>query len=167
LAAEESTRLSVDLSLAERIMVEESARSSADNAIKSAQREKVLLARVGFGGFGAVSALDKLELDTVAGTILKTPDFAFGADVVNLSLGEGAFSGKSGFSSNFNIYINGVLLRPVIDAGKIKVFSGAGAISFSGLNGDYVFHKDGVNFAIAFPFALMANDEIQVKYFNN
>jgi hypothetical protein len=167
IATEESTRLSVDLSLAERISVEESVRNSADKAIQTAQKERVLLARVGFGGFGAVSALDKLALDTVAGTILKTSDFAFGADVVNLNLGEGVFSGKAAFSSNFNIYINGVLLRPVIDAGKIKVFTGAGAISFAGLNGDYVFHKDGVNFAIAFPFALIANDEIQVKYFNN
>jgi hypothetical protein len=125
------------------------------------------MARVGFGGFSAVSAADKLNLDTVAGAILKTSDFAFGTEIVDLTLGEGIFSGKAGFATNLNVYVNGVLLRPIIESNKIKAFTGAGAVSFTGLNGDFAVHKDGANCSIVFPFALHAHDEIQVKYFKN
>jgi hypothetical protein len=89
-------------------------------------------------------------------------------DVVDLNLGAGTWSGLAAFPENLQVFINGVMLRPVFDAGKVKTFVDGATISFAGLQGDFVFYKNnsGPTAGIAFGFALKAGDEVQVRYNN-
>jgi hypothetical protein len=165
-SAEESVRASADVSLTNRVSAEESARASADTAILAACKDKVFVARVG-GGFAAATSADGIALDTVSGSLYKSSDFNFGQDVVNMNLGVGLFAASgAAFPDNFQVLINGVALRPVFDSGKVKTFIDSATVSFSGLSGDYVFHKNNVGPVnkIHFAFALKAGDEIQVRY---
>ena len=117
----------------------------------------------------AVGAATSVNLDTVAGSLLKSGDFNMGSDIIDMGLGQGAFSGGAAFPTNLEVMINGITLRPVLDAGKIKTFVDGATISFAGLQGDFVFYKNtsGPVYGIAFGFALKVGDEIQVRYFNN
>ena len=125
------------------------------------------MARVG-AGFAAATSADGIALDTVAGSLYKSSDFKFVDDVIDMNLGEGPFTGKSAFPDNFQVFINGVMLRPAFDAGKVKTFVDAASVSFTGLDGDYVFYKNhtGPVGKIHFAFALKAGDEVQVRYNN-
>jgi hypothetical protein len=166
LSTEESVRGSADVSLTGRVSAEESARASADKSILVAAKDKVFVARVG-GGFAAATSADGIALDTVSGSLYKSSDFKFGDDVVDMNLGAGPFAASgAAFPDNFQVLINGVALRPVFDAGKVKTFLDAATVSFSGLSGDYVFHKNSVGpvSKIHFAFALKAGDEVQVRY---
>jgi hypothetical protein len=165
LSTEESVRGSADVSLTGRVSAEESARASADKSILAAAKDKVFVARVG-GGFAAATSADGIALDTVSGSLYKSSDFKFGDDVVDMNLGVGPYSGKSAFPDNLQVFINGVMLRPVFDSGKVKTFLDAATVSFSGLSGDFVFHKNSVGpvSKIHFAFALKAGDEVQVRY---
>jgi hypothetical protein len=164
-STEESIRNSADASLTTRVSAEESARLSGDRSIIAAAKDKVFVARVG-GGFAAATSADGIALDTVSGSLYKSSDFKFGDDVVDMNLGVGPYSGKSAFPDNLQVFINGVMLRPVFDSGKVKTFLDAATVSFSGLSGDFVFHKNSVGpvSKIHFAFALKAGDEVQVRY---
>jgi len=166
LSTEESVRGSADTSLTNRISAEESARASADLALSSAAKDKVFVARVG-GGFAAATSADGIALDTVSGSLYKSSDFNFANHVVDMNLGAGSFAASgAAFPDNFQVLINGVALRPVFDSDKVKTFLDAATVSFSGLSGDYVFHKNSAGSVskIHFAFALKAGDEIQVRY---
>jgi len=168
LSAEESTRNSADASLTTRLSAEESVRASADLSIRKSFKDKVFMARVG-AGFAAATSADGIALDTVAGSLFKSSDFKFVDDVIDMNIGAGPYTGKATFPENFQVFINGVMLRPVLDAGKVKTFIGASTVSFSGLDGDFVFYKNEVPLTgkIHFAFALKAGDEVQVRYKNS
>jgi hypothetical protein len=125
------------------------------------------LARVG-SGFSAVSAATVIQLDTVAGSLFKSADFSFLADVIDMNLGELASGAAAIFPESLQVFINGLMLRPVIDSGKIKTFQDGTAVSFAGLQGDFVLYKNHSpsNGGLAFAFAIKSGDEIQVRYNN-
>jgi hypothetical protein len=166
-STEESVRSSVDTSLTSRISAEESVRLSSDKSILAAAKDKLFMARVG-GSFTAYAAATNIPLDSVAGSLYRSSDFKFLDDVIDLNIGMGAWTGKSAFPDNLQVFINGVMLRPVFDAGKVKTFMNSDTISFAGLQGDFVLYKDntGPVGGIAFGFALKAGDEVQVRYNN-
>jgi hypothetical protein len=186
LSGEISTRTSADSSLATRLGAEEvsrgngdssivvvqvaaeSTRLSADQSIVTGHAIKKFMARIGVGTFGATAAATNINLDTVEPGYMSAA-FHFGADVVDLNFGENAFNGKAAMPTNLEIYINGVKLRPATEAGKIKKFIDGDTISFSGLNGDFVFYKNHGNgvTGVAFAFDLKAGDELCVQYFND
>jgi hypothetical protein len=132
------------------------------------------MARVGTAGFGTRAAGVNIKLDTVTGALFRSADFQFTNEIV-----EGQFGPGAGVPVNFEVFVNGNLLRPVIDTSGaspvIKTFTGATdpvSVSFAGLNGDYAFTKTttgGPPFigSIVFPFALLDKDEVQVRYFVN
>jgi hypothetical protein len=141
----------------------------------NAQKARLFIARVGTSAFAAASSADGIALDTVSGALVRTTNFKFVEDVIELNLGTGMYSGKSAFPVSFQVYINGILLRPVMDgATKIKTFESPASVSFAGTagEGDYVFYRaQGVPPAFAtgkihFGFALKTGDEIQVRYNN-
>jgi hypothetical protein len=166
-STEESVRSSADTSLTSRISAEESSRSSADKSVLAAAKDKLFMARVG-SGLAAYAAATNIPLDSVAGSLYRSSDFKFLEDVIDLNSGFGLWTGKSAFPDNLQVFINGIMLRPVFDAGKVKTFMNSETISFAGLQGDFVMYKNstGPVGGIAFAFALKAGDEVQVRYNN-
>jgi len=165
--SEESLRAAADSSLTVRLAAEESTRTAKLNDMASAHSLKKFLGRVG-EGLTAYAAATNIMFDTCGGALLRTADFNLGNDIINMNIGEGVWTGIDALPVNLSVMINGVMLRPVIASNRIKTFVDSETIDFTGLSGDFVFYKDaGGTIGIAFAFALVGGDEVQVAYFND